>query len=379
MDEGIDGPRALRPTEFESLRALTDVVFRPGMPEQYPQLYNADNIERLRVCIADGKCVSHVGMTERHALLFGCPIQVCCIGSVCTYPEYRGLGLASACFEDAVSVARKDGVDLMIVSGSRGLYRRQGCLHVGQDTRFVLNAADLPWPRGVSLPEVTLEEMTEEDLPLLQECYRNEPVRWVRPLDDYRYALQWSWVMDRRTEFLVVREASAFRGYLLVHPPREDRKSRIAEFAGDRRCLLASLPAVIRRYDLQELHWQVLRHDDLFRSLCESVALPGEPAATTATFKLINFPQLMARMGAYWEEKLGVREAANLRFWQQGDEYGFGFAGEEWVTDRDTATGIVFGDVEGLGAAAMAGDGTLPTALREILPLPCLWYGINYV
>src|SRR5438045_4062433 len=98
----IEGPRGARPDELPSLRELTDQVFRPGMIDQYPQLFNADNAECLRVCVDDGKCVSHVGMSERNAVLFGCPIKVCCIGGVGTLPEYRGKGLASACFDDAV-------------------------------------------------------------------------------------------------------------------------------------------------------------------------------------------------------------------------------------------------------------------------------------
>src|SRR5262249_25163248 len=109
----MEGPRALQENEFESLRALTDAVFRPGMPEQYPQLFNADNRENLRVCVDEGLCVSHVGMTERKASLLGCTIQVCCIGAVSTYKEYRGQGLASRCFDDAVAKAFQDGVDLM--------------------------------------------------------------------------------------------------------------------------------------------------------------------------------------------------------------------------------------------------------------------------
>src|SRR5260221_13879810 len=99
----MEEPRAVREDEFESLRALTDAVFRPGMPEQYPQLFNADNRENLRVCVDAGRCVSHVGMTQRKASLLGVPIQVCCIGAVCTYQEYRGQGLASRCFEDAIA------------------------------------------------------------------------------------------------------------------------------------------------------------------------------------------------------------------------------------------------------------------------------------
>ena len=60
----MEGPRGLRPGELPSLRGLTDVVFRPNMPEQYPHLFNEENFENLRVVLDDGRCVAHVGITN---------------------------------------------------------------------------------------------------------------------------------------------------------------------------------------------------------------------------------------------------------------------------------------------------------------------------
>jgi hypothetical protein len=70
----FDGPRAVREAELPALRALTDIVFRPLMPEQYPQLFNTKNLENLRVCFDGDVCISHVGMVQRDALLMGCRI-----------------------------------------------------------------------------------------------------------------------------------------------------------------------------------------------------------------------------------------------------------------------------------------------------------------
>src|SRR5437867_4492679 len=35
----MEGPRAVRREEFPTLRRLTDAVFRPGMIDEYPQLF----------------------------------------------------------------------------------------------------------------------------------------------------------------------------------------------------------------------------------------------------------------------------------------------------------------------------------------------------
>src|SRR5436305_8911342 len=102
----MEGPRGVRPADMESLRELTGLVMREGLVDQFAQLFAESNYENLRVCLEHGRCVSHVGMTQSGAALFGCPIRVACIGGVCTHPDYRKLGLASACFDDAARKAR---------------------------------------------------------------------------------------------------------------------------------------------------------------------------------------------------------------------------------------------------------------------------------
>jgi hypothetical protein len=161
--------------------------------------------------------------------------------------------------------------------------------------------------------------------------------------------------------------------------PLPDRKTNLAEFAGDRHAVLAALPEILRRYSLAELRWHVQRHDSLFRSLCENAGLPPTPTSASGTVKLINFPQLMERMRPCFEELLGRREASQLAFVQNAEQYGFRFGDEEVITDRDTATRLVFGTLEGAETQVIEGKGRLTEVMKTILPLPCLWYGLNYV
>lgn len=374
----MEGPRGLRPDELEAVRALTGAVFRPSLVDEYPQLFNEDNYENLRVAFDGERCVSHVGTTRRAASLLGCQIRVTCVGAVSTLKEYRGQGLASACFDDAVAKAYEDGVDLMIVSGNRTLYRMRGCLVVGHDSRFNLSPESAAAvAQHVGLP-VTVDTMTMAELPLVMACYRQEAVRYIRPLDDYRYTLQAHRAMDAPSEFLVIRERGEFRGYVLMGQARDGR-AQLVEFAGDRRSLLAALPEIVNRYSLTGLHWQVLRHDELFQSLCTGAGLEATPVPTSGTVKLINFPQLMERMHPRFEELLGCADAAPLGFGQRDDGYVFHYGGDELVLDRDSATRLLFGTVAGDETAVLKGHGKLADVLRTILPLPCLWYGLNYV
>src|SRR4051812_33686407 len=115
----MDGPRAMRAEDLPSVRALTDLVMRVGLVDQFPQLFTEENFENSRVCAEDGRCVSHVGLTLQNASFYGCWTRVGCIGGVCTHPDYRKLGLASACFDDAMLWAEAQGTDFLQVSGYR--------------------------------------------------------------------------------------------------------------------------------------------------------------------------------------------------------------------------------------------------------------------
>ena len=107
----IDGPRALRPGEMPALRALEETVFRPGMPDEYPQVFHEGNLDGLTVCFDGARCVSHAGMVTRGASILGCRADLGMIGGVATHPDYRGQGLAGACVDHALENARRDGLD----------------------------------------------------------------------------------------------------------------------------------------------------------------------------------------------------------------------------------------------------------------------------
>lgn len=373
----MEGPRGLRPEELSSLRELTGVVFRPTLVDEYPQLFHEGNFDNLRVCVDGGRCVSHVGMTTRRATFFGCPVQVGCIGAVATHPDYRGQGLASRCFDDAAKKAFEDGTDLLLVSGNRALYRRAGCLRAPCGETFTQSAEDAPALPGAP---VTVETMTDADLPLVRECYRNEPVRFLRSIEDYGRSFACGVVMNRPSEFLVVRgENGDFRGYLIVGQRDGEARARIAEFAGDRHALLAALPAVMRHYNLGTLGWQVSGHDVLFRALCADAGLTGNAAEFPGTIKVINFPQLMKRLRPRWEELLGTDRAARLSFRQQNDAFAVRFGDDELATDRDTMTRLLLGTLDAEQQPKIEARAKLVHVLATILPLPCLWYGLNYV
>lgn len=393
-------PRALQPHEWDSLNRLVSTVFRPTMFEHYPQLFNKANRENLRVVVLDGEVVSHVGMTQRWASLAGCTVKVACIGAVATYEAYRGRGYATAAFADARRKARADGVDLMLISGARGLYRRAGCRRVGRDLEYLVTAEHRQALSALvpASHRLRLRPAGPEHIPALRALHTAEPVRFIRPLDDWEMALQCRIVMNRPADFYLIEQEGSDAGtqaaavaYLIVQRPEPERApagqppgphtARVAEFAGDRRALAAALLLVQQQYPVPQVRLHVMGSDTVLQAYLSAAGLAGVPAPASGTLLVINFPQLMERVRPYLAERLGQAAAQALEFSEAPDGRYVIRRGSDAVIlpDAGHLGNFLFGTVDPNADCAPEGDAALLSLLQQALPLPALWYGVNYV
>ena len=374
-----DGMRSLRREEFDSLRQLLGTVFRPSLTEEYPHIYTPENAATLRVVVRDGQVVSHIGTLRRDASLLGCTVRAASLGGVATYEEHRGKGYATALFEDTLRACREDGVDFMHVSGYRRMYHRFGCRYVGRNWSFHL-PAELAAAARESI--VSLRPAGDTDLAAMAAVYRLEAVRWLRPPSDFANTLR-GFVMNRPAHVMAVCERDAFRGYIVLVRPDDEKGAvgRILEFAGDRGCLVASLGALAEQFELSSLDLHVQGHDTLLQDLLGERGAMAEPAPTSGTVTLVNFRQLLDRMRPYFAERIGSEAAAALVFARSDDHFVFGYGAEQIVADdKGAAVQLIFGTPDGEAEEEMLrSGGKAGEILREVLPIPTLWYGINYV
>jgi hypothetical protein len=341
-------------------------------------MYIPENAGNLRVQVVDGQVVSHIGTLRRTASLFGCTVQVASLGGVATLEEHRGKGYATALLADNIRCCREDGVDFIIVSGYRKMYHRFGCRYVGRDRSYGLSADRAG---DFDDPGLQIAEAQEEDLPSLAALYRQEPVRFFRPPSDFRNALV-GYIMNRPANVLTIRERGALRGYVILQEARERDEGRVQvlEFAGDRKSVVGILGKLVRSYGLAALDLHVLGWDTLTQDLLERRELEGKPATGSGTVLLVSFNQLMDRMRPYFAERVGEDEAQSLAFRERGDEFSFYYGGDRVVAgDRGTATQLIFGTPNRSEEPLLASGGRAGEVLREIFPIPALWYGLNYV
>ena len=372
----IEGPRGTRPEERESLRKCIGTVFRPTLMDEYPQLFHDGNLENCRVILEDDKIVSHVGLTQQRASILGCTVGVGCIGGVSTYEEHRGKGYATRLFDDASAKCYAEGIDFMVISGDRGLYRRPGCRKVGLDYEATISAEQAArFDAGVSIAAGT-----ETDISTISTIYRTEPVRFLRPPQRYEHAFI-SVAVERYGGFWLIKKGDALRGYAVVSRASDGAETvRVAEYAGERSSILGALGQIAQQYSCQSVELHILGSDRLMQDLLLDGGVELQPTHTPGTGRMVNFPQLMNRMRPYFEELISVEKASQLHFTAEDGEYQIRYGSDEiTIPDRGELAHLIFGTREETVADRLGGGGRAAELTRQILPIPALTTGLNHV
>ena len=390
-----EGPSARppEPAEFPGLIELLDGVFRArggSMARDYPRFITERNRSNLRVVVESGRVVSHAGIVVRDASLEGMPVRVALLGAVATHPEHRGRGHATACVRSVMERAVECGVDIMWISGDRGLYGRPGARPVGDDFEFDLSAEDLG---RFARDDADVRPLAGEDLLAAAELYAHEAVRFVRPLEDWESAMSSRFAFDGRCCFLGAWESGRLAAYILVRHPDPDGVSLVAEYAGARGVLLASLTRALGESGARRLRLHLCHHDRTLGSRLGAAGLVGKATPTAGTVLVLRFDSFMESLRGRFLERSGESAASELSFAEEGPPLG-----AENVFRIACGPDVI--RVEGRGALAeflfarpgLSPGGPRPAApsasvhlygtsgpFRAALPAPALWYGLNFV
>lgn len=119
---------------FDELSILTDICFQcNNYLANFPQVFKEENRELLFLLKYEGNAVAFCSLYPMSFQLNGKRLSSYCIGSVCTHPNYRNLGLAKTVILLAEKKARENSADfIFLFSDNNQIYSSLNYTQVGK-------------------------------------------------------------------------------------------------------------------------------------------------------------------------------------------------------------------------------------------------------
>jgi GNAT superfamily N-acetyltransferase len=384
----MDGPRACREEELASLRILEDTVFRQGadstsMFDEFPTLFTPGNCHRLRVMSDGDRVVSAVNYAVRSVSIYGNTLSVASLGGVATYEECRGRGFATTLLEDSFARMREEGVDVVLISGGRGMYLRAGCACGGAEIAFTLGEdaiSRLDTPESLSVAEVA-----DREIPAISAIHRHEPARYIRSEGDWRGFISVCRLvfpgvrspLGAKRCYLVRRDGRPV-AYIVMAFDREEaaRRAHIVEYAGDRASVFAAARTIADRIGMVSIGGSCLPDDDEAEQvLAEAGATLERRQLGGHTFAVID-EGLMDAFRPWLLERLGPEAGAQIDLVHTDGSWSIAVGEAEIsVGGPSQINSLLFGG----SVSGLVGPPDAIGTLERVLPLPWLLPGMDYV
>jgi len=347
------------------------------MASEHGYMYGRANAEHLRVVVRDGRPVSHFGFMVWDISLLGVPLRMASVGGVGTLADYRGAGYATQLLGDAERVMRREAVDLVLVSGGRGLYTRNGYVPVGRCLAF---NAGCPPPRDGRVSGMAVRTFRPRDLAAFARLSAGEPVRYQRSREQLQQLMAGRLARKVPDRYYMVSITGQDVAWFNISTTLDGRKRLLWEYAGDRGAVLDGVGAAMRRRRWTKLSATVPADDPLVAHLKAAGFVAAQEALPEHTLKILDFRTFMGKLGLVWGERAGVECSGALRFGRSGTG-GTIRDGESILRlpDSCAVAALLFGGDTPARSAARRAGGRIGEFVQEALPLPFMLPGMNYV
>lgn len=383
----MEGPRAARVDELESVIGLINRVFRtsrghaPSMGEEFPLLLCHDNIDNMRIFSDEGNPVAAVNYYPSNILIESCFVKAASIGAVCTDDKYRGKNLASGLMDDAEARMKTENVDVMLVSGTRSLYLRRGCSIVGGFVNARLTAKE---SYSSDVEVIDFDQSYIEDMMRL---YSKEPVKYYRTRYEFEKLLQGGttpWA-DLAYRVFVLKKSEEFAAYIVIKMNNEKSWIEVKECAGNREVIYNGLYKIMSMYSLPFV--------ELYLSYCDHIVpylkqdnIEIKPQNQLGTVKIINFESLMDNLKPYFSQYVSSEMMSSLDFSEENGKYIISVDNEKIeISEMEIITQIIFGQnatsqIESVLENELKDKPAMRQFLNSVFPVPFPWAGnLNFI
>jgi hypothetical protein len=204
----------------------------------------------------------------------------------------------------------------------------------------------------------------------------------MRPPSDIAFGID-GWVCNRLAKTYLIKQSDRLVAFAVMQQTRKGDGPvlhRLLDYAGERSAIMGVLGKFVQEQDLKEVSIHVMGCDTVLKDLLESRGLTGIQSALPGTTMVIHFEQLLKKMRPYFIERVGEDAVNGLVFKEVGDEYHVYYGGDRVVAEsRGAVVQLIFGTWAGAEEAMLDAGGRAGEVLRVCLPIPGVWYGVNYV
>ena len=364
--------RAARPEELPGIIELTDQTFCPGYPgtmgRVFAHMLCEANIENVRTIVIDGKPAAVLGIFRSRIDLEGSVIDAASIGAVCTDPEYRMRGFASALMDDALRRITRDRVDLLLISGRQNIYLQRGCTVVGNFDDCVLDQ------RSGRESRIELREMGDADVGDAVRIHSREAVKFCRTYDEFRMLLDNSTLDRMKYTFrkYVVPMDGKIAAYIILRLTNGPAPAgMIVEYAGERSLVCEALTRLVQMHGISRLVLHLPDADPLLGYLRTAGAAVGT-GTQEGSVRIMSFSGLMAKLGGYFERRLPKSLVTRLTFSDRRGRWVISDGEEAFETaDISAVTRLIFEGSDSVPEAqSVDKDSALGRFLRAAFPIP---------
>ncbi|WAH37176.1 GNAT family N-acetyltransferase [Alicyclobacillus dauci] len=308
-------------SDIPALGELLDSVFRPqlvpgqGMPKEFPHLICAENAHNIYFVSDNGRPVSMVAVLIQETVFQGVTMPVVSIGSVCTRRAYEGRGISSQILDQVIRDLKADEIPLMLVSGTRGLYRRIHCVPVGK-------MYEVEWSADAAVAATSEVAAGQElfrvcEIPgeqkgavskRLAAIYRAEAYRFRRTDEQMEQLLDALWFQrdghDQR--LFTIEQGTNTVAYAVAYEDK-DRPGivTVMEWAGSRTAFLMSATPILKAFGATKLVWHVHVDDCEMRAKLRTMGITATTMSLQGTVRALDVPRLFSYLQPILRERFG--------------------------------------------------------------------------
>lgn len=211
--------RGIRESELERAAKLVADVFSQGDSRLHEIIANnflnhlprrpGTKIEHFRAAFAGKKMVAFARVIEFMLHYGQAKLLVAGLSSVCTHPDYRGKGYASAVIQDILTYTAEQGMHMALLRGVPDFYEQFGFMPVW--AQYTLEAP-VEQARQLAQP-LKIRDAGIEDISQMANLYNQH---WGSRVTFSRSTIIWKWLMwaDIGQTIVAVDNAGEIQGYL---------------------------------------------------------------------------------------------------------------------------------------------------------------------